>query len=81
MREEKKCACADAEWKAHPLKSIVASHRAPSFAVNPHNGDLYSAYNKPAAVIDWLQHVDVRLPIELESYVHDLLSNPSEQRS
>ena len=50
---------ADADWEAHPLKTIVATYRAPSFAVNPHNGDEYSAYNKPAAVVDWLQHIDV----------------------
>jgi hypothetical protein len=27
---------------------------APSYEVNPHNGDVYNAYNKPLAIIDWL---------------------------
>lgn len=30
--------------------------QAPSFTINPHNQDHYSAYNKPEAVIDWLAH-------------------------
>ena len=30
--------------------------QAPSFTTNPHNQDIYSAYNKPEAVIDWLAH-------------------------
>ena len=32
--------------------------------MNPHNKDVYSAYNKPEAVIDWLAHneVDQLLP-------------------
>jgi hypothetical protein len=33
--------------------------QAPSFTRNPHNGDVYSAYNKPEAVIDWLAHNDI----------------------
>lgn len=33
--------------------------QAPSFTKNPHNNDLYSAYNKPEAVIDWLAHNEV----------------------
>lgn len=35
------------------------SPQAPSFTRNPHNGDVYSAYNKPEAVIDWLAHNDI----------------------
>ena len=27
--------------------------------MNPHNKDVYSAYNKPEAVIDWLAHNEV----------------------
>ena len=30
------------------------THIAPSWRINPHNGDNYSAYNKPLAVIDFL---------------------------
>ncbi len=33
--------------------------QAPSFTRNPHNGDVYSAYNKPEAVIDWLAHNEI----------------------
>jgi hypothetical protein len=41
------CSCCGRAWG-----------QAPSFTVNPHNKDVYSAYNKPEAVIDWLQHVE-----------------------
>ena len=33
--------------------------QAPSFTTNPHNQDVYSAYNKPEAVIDWLAKNEV----------------------
>ena len=39
----------------------VFGAQAPSFTVNPHNKDVYSAYNKPEAVIDWLAHNEVGL--------------------
>jgi hypothetical protein len=29
---------------------------AGSMTHNPHNGDVYNAYNKPFAVIEWLEH-------------------------
>ncbi|GAB4816143.1 hypothetical protein N2152v2_003189 [Parachlorella kessleri] len=35
-------------------KNIVPTHIAPSFTKHPRTGDIYSAYNKPVAVIDWL---------------------------
>ena len=41
--------------------TAVAGPQAPSFTVNPHNKDVYSAYNKPEAVIDWLAHNEVGL--------------------
>ena len=34
---------------------------APSWTINPRNGDAYAAYNKPAAVIDWLVHDEVTM--------------------
>lgn len=37
----------------------IMSAQAPSFTRNPHNGDVYSAYNKPEAVIDWLAHNEI----------------------
>jgi hypothetical protein len=39
------------------MLSVVKTHVAPSFAVHPRTGDAYAAYNKPEAVVDWLQHV------------------------
>ena len=35
----------------------VETHIAPSFTIHPVTKDNYAAYNKPEAVIDWLQHV------------------------
>ena len=35
----------------------VETHIAPSFTIHPVTKDDYAAYNKPEAVIDWLQHV------------------------
>ena len=40
------------------IKHVIPA-QAPSFTVNPHNKDVYSAYNKPEAVIDWLAHNEV----------------------
>ena len=37
----------------------MSVRQAPSFTTNPHNKDVYSAYNKPEAVIDWLAHNEV----------------------
>jgi len=31
------------------------THLAPSYTHNPRNGDVYSAYNKPLAVIDFVE--------------------------
>ena len=47
--------------------------QAPSFTVNPHNKDVYSAYNKPEAVIDWLAHNEVgsRAPRACACQGHD----------
>ena len=42
--------------KRHHVYHIM---QAPSFTRNPHNGDVYSAYNKPEAVIDWLAHNEI----------------------
>lgn len=40
--------------------SLVTTHIAASFTVHPRTGDVYSAYNKPVAVIDWLANNDVK---------------------
>lgn len=39
------------------MLSVVKTHVAPSFADHPRTHDQYAAYNKPEAVIDWLEHV------------------------
>mmetsp|Transcript_18843 Transcript_18843/g.47580 ORF Transcript_18843/g.47580 Transcript_18843/m.47580 type:complete len:587 (-) Transcript_18843:329-2089(-) len=44
--------------------ALAPTHIAPSFSTHPRTGDIYSAYNKPEAIIDWLQ----RAPPE-EDYV------------
>ncbi|MEW5312642.1 MAG: hypothetical protein WDW38_004261 [Sanguina aurantia] len=50
--------CTDAEKLSYEpaLLASVPTHIAPSMAINPHNNDHYAAYNKPYAVIDWLDH-------------------------
>ena len=53
--------CTDAEAKnktearSEALEQ-VSTHVAPSYALHPKTGDRYGAYNKPAAVQDWLKH-------------------------
>jgi hypothetical protein len=52
--------CCTEQEKANYPKALLAeveTHIAPSFTVHPRTGDNYAAYNKPEAVIDWLQHV------------------------
>lgn len=51
--------CTEAEAKSYNkgLINYVKTHIAPSFAVDTDTGDNYAAYNKPGAVIDWLDHV------------------------
>jgi hypothetical protein len=50
--------CSDVERKNYDatLLKEVDTWVAPSFAVHPRTGDHYAAYNKPEAVIDWLEH-------------------------
>ena len=50
--------CTEEEKAKYPkeLLNAVDTWVAPSMTVNPHNGDHYAAYNKPEAVIDWLDH-------------------------
>ncbi|GFH16828.1 predicted protein, partial [Haematococcus lacustris] len=51
--------CTDEQRKRYnqQLLDLMATHVAPSFAINPRTGDNYAAYNKPGAVVDWLAHV------------------------
>eukprot|EP00195_Chlamydomonas_chlamydogama_P017790 CAMPEP_0202892052 /NCGR_PEP_ID=MMETSP1392-20130828/1901_1 /ASSEMBLY_ACC=CAM_ASM_000868 /TAXON_ID=225041 /ORGANISM="Chlamydomonas chlamydogama, Strain SAG 11-48b" /LENGTH=613 /DNA_ID=CAMNT_0049575927 /DNA_START=352 /DNA_END=2193 /DNA_ORIENTATION=- len=51
--------CTEKEKANYPQELLkeVETHIAPSFTVHPRTHDNYAAYNKPEAVIDWLQHV------------------------
>jgi peptidyl serine alpha-galactosyltransferase len=40
------------------LLEMGPTHLAPSLETNPHNGDYYPAYNKPLAVIDFLEKAE-----------------------
>lgn len=48
--------CNPAQRKSVPaeLRELTTVHFAPSFAVHPVTGDIYGAYNKPVAVLDYL---------------------------
>lgn len=50
--------CSEEEKKTYDptLLKEVETWVAPSFTVHPVTGDHYAAYNKPEAVIDWLEH-------------------------
>ena len=54
--------CTPQEWEAltEEQRTVVATHVAPSYTHHPRTGDVYSAYNKPVAVIDWLARNDVK---------------------
>ncbi|GAB4815655.1 hypothetical protein N2152v2_002701 [Parachlorella kessleri] len=41
-------------------KTLVPTHWAPSYTVHPRTGDVYHAYNKPLAVLDWMSKVEVK---------------------
>lgn len=51
--------CSEDEKKKYPkeMLEIMNTHIAPSFTIHPRTGDHYAAYNKPEAVVDWLEHV------------------------
>jgi hypothetical protein len=50
------CTPREAASYSGAMLSLVPTHVAPSLTKNPHNNDTYAAYNKPAAIIDWLAH-------------------------
>jgi hypothetical protein len=51
------CTPEEARHYKRDMLGIVKTHIAPSYTVHPRTGDVYAAYNKPEAVVDWLQHV------------------------
>lgn len=54
--------CTPEEWAAlsEESKNVIKTHVAPSYTHHPRTGDVYSAYNKPVAVIDWLARNEVK---------------------
>ena len=54
--------CTPEEWErlSEESKNVMPTHVAPSYTHHPRTGDIYSAYNKPVAVIDWLARNDVK---------------------
>ncbi|KAL4516545.1 hypothetical protein Ndes2437A_g00686 [Nannochloris sp. 'desiccata'] len=46
--------------------NVIPTHVAPSYTTHPRTGDVYSAYNKPVAVIDWLARNDVKEELALK---------------
>jgi len=54
--------CTPEEWASltPEQQTVMTTHVAPSYTHHPRTGDVYSAYNKPVAVIDWLARNDVK---------------------
>jgi hypothetical protein len=54
--------CTPEEYNRLPAadRDLVPTHVAPSYTKHPRNSDIYSAYNKPVAIIDWLAKTDVK---------------------
>ena len=54
--------CTPEEYERLPEadRDLVPTHVAPSYTHHPRNHDTYSAYNKPAAIIDWLAKNDIK---------------------
>jgi peptidyl serine alpha-galactosyltransferase len=51
--------CTEEERKKYnsEMLNMVETHIAPSYTVHPRTGDVYAAYNKPGAVIDYMEKV------------------------
>lgn len=54
--------CTEEQWDqmSEEAKRLVNTHVAPSYTRHPRTGDVYPAYNKPVAVIDFLARTDVK---------------------
>ena len=54
--------CTEEQWQqmSNAEKKLVRTHRAPSYTVHPRTKDVYAAYNKPVAVIDWIARTDIK---------------------
>ncbi|KAK8335267.1 hypothetical protein V6Z12_A09G042800 [Gossypium hirsutum] len=51
--------CTDEDLKQYKGHDLAPTHYVPSMSRHPLTGDWYPAINKPAAVVHWLNHVNV----------------------
>ncbi|PKI68340.1 hypothetical protein CRG98_011248 [Punica granatum] len=51
--------CTDEDLKKYKGHDLAPTHYVPSMSRHPLTGDWYPAINKPAAVLHWLNHVDI----------------------
>ncbi|XP_020238077.1 peptidyl serine alpha-galactosyltransferase [Cajanus cajan] len=51
--------CSDEDLKKYKGHDLAPTHYVPSMSRHPLTGDWYPAINKPAAVLHWLNHVNI----------------------
>ncbi|XP_077253057.1 peptidyl serine alpha-galactosyltransferase isoform X2 [Tasmannia lanceolata] len=51
--------CTDGDLKQYTGHDLAPTHYVPSMSRHPLTGDWYPAINKPAAVLHWLNHVEI----------------------
>lgn len=51
--------CSDEDLKQYRGHTLAPTHYVPSMSRHPLTGDWYPAINKPAAVLHWLNHVEI----------------------
>ncbi|RDX96710.1 Peptidyl serine alpha-galactosyltransferase [Mucuna pruriens] len=51
--------CSDEDLRQYKGRDLAPTHYVPSMSRHPLTGDWYPAINKPAAVLHWLNHVNV----------------------
>ena len=56
--------CTEEELKTYRGLDLMPTFVAPSFKADPEHGDTYAAYNKPGAILAWLE-VDAAAPLTL----------------
>jgi NET1-associated nuclear protein 1 (U3 small nucleolar RNA-associated protein 17) len=47
--------CTEEQLKAYKGLDLLPTFIAPSFKEDPEHGDSYAAYNKPGAIMAWLE--------------------------
>ncbi|KAG6549628.1 hypothetical protein Mapa_008606 [Marchantia paleacea] len=51
--------CTEEKLKKYKNLDLAPTHVVPSMSVHPLTGDRYPAYNKPASIVHWLNHVQM----------------------